>query len=632
MKQFGLRYLLVLVVLLAGFVSAQSQVPTELTAKANIFGNYHASVSLDWKYQTTSTVAAVKFAIYRHEGVAADTAAYKKIYIGYTRSFVDNVVELNKTYTYYVTAVTSQGESAPSNKAEVSLVPPPPPAKAVVTGTITDEATGTPLKHAYVNFFMGNAFSTVITYTDSLGKFKASLNVGKYRLYTSAMGYTPEYYNNKATLSLADTLTFAANDSVDLSVALTAIVPPVTYTLKGSVKDASGNAIKANVRVYKVRLNSYFSTSREVRTDSLGNYSVSVRKGDTVVVYAYPQNKWVWNAQYYNNKTTIAEADRVAIADNVTGINFVLTPKPVYPNGVAGVVKDTLGAGVEALVNAFPKKLSHSVPGFASDFRTYTIHTDSLGSYAFTNMLPAQYYFLAIPKAGYKPSYFKYDGSSTMNWRKADSVVVDSASLVTNINIVVKSLPDSGFGTISGKVRDNSGKTVTGAFVYAISSSGEVYATAMTNSNGQYVLSGLVPDQYAVISDKESYSQSTVQVTAVDYAASQSPVLNFSISPDGTNAVINTGVGTVSNYTLSQNYPNPFNPTTVISYQIPSDAKVVLKVYNILGKEVATLVNGNQAAGKYNVTFNGSNLASGVYLYKLEAGNFSATKKLVLMK
>jgi hypothetical protein len=89
-------------------------------------------------------------------------------------------------------------------------------------------------------------------------------------------------------------------------------------------------------------------------------------------------------------------------------------------------------------------------------------------------------------------------------------------------------------------------------------------------------------------------------------------------------------------YSLSQNYPNPFNPTTVINYSIPKRSFVTLKVYDILGREISTLVNEEQSAGNYKVTFNGVNLPSGVYFYRLsangKANNFVETKKLVLLK
>ena len=85
-------------------------------------------------------------------------------------------------------------------------------------------------------------------------------------------------------------------------------------------------------------------------------------------------------------------------------------------------------------------------------------------------------------------------------------------------------------------------------------------------------------------------------------------------------------------FSLSQNYPNPFNPSTKIVYQIPVKALVTLKVYDILGREVTTLVDAQQNAGQYHVTFDGSRLASGVYFYRIQAGSFIQTKKLMLLK
>ena len=85
-------------------------------------------------------------------------------------------------------------------------------------------------------------------------------------------------------------------------------------------------------------------------------------------------------------------------------------------------------------------------------------------------------------------------------------------------------------------------------------------------------------------------------------------------------------------FSLEQNYPNPFNPSTKIKFTLPSKASVVLKVFNILGKEIATLVNGEQDAGNYTVEFDASTLKSGVYFYRLEAGSFTETKKMILMK
>jgi hypothetical protein len=86
------------------------------------------------------------------------------------------------------------------------------------------------------------------------------------------------------------------------------------------------------------------------------------------------------------------------------------------------------------------------------------------------------------------------------------------------------------------------------------------------------------------------------------------------------------------NYSLSQNYPNPFNPSSVIRFQIKDSRFVTLKVYDVLGKEIADLVNENLKAGIYEVTFDGSKLASGTYIYKIIAGNFSDTKRMLMIK
>ncbi|CAF3692760.1 unnamed protein product [Rotaria sp. Silwood1] len=85
-------------------------------------------------------------------------------------------------------------------------------------------------------------------------------------------------------------------------------------------------------------------------------------------------------------------------------------------------------------------------------------------------------------------------------------------------------------------------------------------------------------------------------------------------------------------FSLEQNYPNPFNPSTIINFNIPSSGFVRLKVYNSLGKEVESLVNENLSAGSYSVNFNASNLAGGVYFYKLETDKYTETKKMILIK
>ncbi len=119
--------------------------------------------------------------------------------------------------------------------------------------------------------------------------------------------------------------------------------------------------------------------------------------------------------------------------------------------------------------------------------------------------------------------------------------------------------------------------------------------------------------------------------------------IKFNVTNNGgslSSKVIKIKVMLPQEYKLEQNYPNPFNPTTTIKYSIPnvetghapSLQRVTLKIYDILGREVATLIDEKQPAGYYEKTFNGSQLSSGIYIYRLTAGSYSSIKKMMLIK
>jgi len=85
-------------------------------------------------------------------------------------------------------------------------------------------------------------------------------------------------------------------------------------------------------------------------------------------------------------------------------------------------------------------------------------------------------------------------------------------------------------------------------------------------------------------------------------------------------------------FALHQNYPNPFNPTTKIKYSVPQSSNVVIKVFDVLGKEITTLVNEEKSVGTYELNWYAGNLPSGIYFYQLNAGSFVETKKMILLK
>ena len=128
---------------------------------------------------------------------------------------------------------------------------------------------------------------------------------------------------------------------------------------------------------------------------------------------------------------------------------------------------------------------------------------------------------------------------------------------------------------------------------------------------------------------------STAFYFAVAFAASVDAITTALADAEtiyGTLTSVEEIAGVPVEYNVSQNYPNPFNPTTKINFSIPQSEYVNLKVYNVIGQEVATLVNKELNAGNYSVDFNAENLSSGIYMYTINAGSYTITKKMMLVK
>ena len=189
-------------------------------------------------------------------------------------------------------------------------------------------------------------------------------------------------------------------------------------------------------------------------------------------------------------------------------------------------------------------------------------------------------------------------------------------------------------------IRVGRSKEITGPY---IDSSG----TAMMKGGGNRLLSGderwKGPGHCAVLLeenndwlvfhayDAENHGISALRILSLDWDANDWPVINTPLS-------VGDLITTPDKYFLFPNYPNPFNPVTTIKYSIPQSGMVTMKVFNLLGQEVKTLVNQEQRAGEYRIKFNASHLASGVYLYRIsvgsfgQSGNYSLTKKMILLK
>lgn len=124
----------------------------------------------------------------------------------------------------------------------------------------------------------------------------------------------------------------------------------------------------------------------------------------------------------------------------------------------------------------------------------------------------------------------------------------------------------------------------------------------------------------------------TVPVLSGTAGSGVSSSIFFNIENSSVSSYTQTSVEVPKGYYMGQNYPNPFNPVTNIYFSIPKNQNVRLTITDVLGKEVVKIIDGNINAGTYRADFNGTGLASGVYLYKLETADYSSVKKMTLVK
>jgi hypothetical protein len=149
---------------------------------------------------------------------------------------------------------------------------------------------------------------------------------------------------------------------------------------------------------------------------------------------------------------------------------------------------------------------------------------------------------------------------------------------------------------------------------------------------------------FHTIDGGQNWSESSIPCPNINAIGFASLDVGWAVGYNGSILKTNTGgmtyiedkhaklVSNPNNFNLYQNYPNPFNPSTTIEFTLPNSESTTLKVYDILGKEVATLVSQKLNQGNHTYTFEGKNLASGVYYYRLEAGNFVQTHKMIYLK
>jgi len=651
----------VALVTMLGLASANAQVPpipTDLTAQ--IVRMNTMEIRLQWQ----APAGPWRFKIYRSVN---DTDHFTPIGTTGIREFHDRLVWPGNTYYYFVTSYTTQPpvvESPRSNLAQATLGVPVPRPKGTIAGTVTDDSTSAPISHVRMRFFRLSVIGTMTpyTFTDSLGHYHALLDTGTYIVKAeplcmtpNTLCYRPEFYNNSPDPQGATPIAVAESSLFVADFGLSRPTPPTYAYIFGRVTDTTGVPLThASVAIIRTiqEMNYLAATTGQIPglgtetmeldgvghtrgvvwrgwTDSLGNYRARVASGRSYIALASKQG---YLPEYFDNKTNPLEADIIHISGDTSGIDFSLSLNPTLQNSISGIVRDSLGTRVPSRVVLLPVR--HGPMPNVVRFG----HTDSLGQYTINGVRTGNYFVLAVPFSNYAPAFYKEGEYGVMRWSEADTVAANGN--VTGIDIGVVPIRSNGIARLSGQVRSAAGGALAGVSIIATSAEGLVEGVGVSDARGLYTIDAVRPGLIGVMADRERYMSGETTVGIAGEATTISNI-DFILAPV---ALTSSGRDTpvVRQYVLDQNYPNPFNPSTTIRFTLPHSGAATVRVFNLLGQEVTTLLNGALPAGTHAVVWDGSDsrgrfVSSGIYFYKLTASQsagveFSQIKKMIFLR
>ncbi|HMK39008.1 MAG TPA: carboxypeptidase regulatory-like domain-containing protein, partial [Bacteroidota bacterium] len=464
--------------------------------------------------------------------------------------------------------------------------------------------------------------------------------------------YKPKWYKDAYDPAHATPVKVTDGGADTIDFALARFVFPTLVHLKGTVRDSTGKPLKgANVAVTRTvqEMHEMSSAGETVAdlpgetlvvanlgcvqgvawrglTDSTGAYDAMVLSQRSYIALAAKEGFF---PQFYDHKNTPSDATIIPVTGDVSGIDFNLNPyRPPQMYSISGLVWDSAGVRVPSRIIVFPLR-SYAARSARFGF------TDSLGAYSVDHLLAGKYIVFAVPFGKYAPAFYKAGAFGVIHWKDADTVTV--ASDVAGINVGVVQIHSSGVTTLSGTITSG-GRPLEGVNVLAQDAGGAVLGFGMTDGAGSYVIDALPAEKVTLTADLMGYDGAgqSVSITPTQFTLSQ----DFSL---GVTTSVSLRSGVPQAYALGQNYPNPFNPSTRISFSLPQAGTVNLTVFNLLGQEVTTLVNGAMSQGSHETVWDGRDaagrvLSSGVYFYRIEVKGldggsaFSAMRKMVLLK
>jgi len=630
-----LKYTLLLIALLVfSRIIAQPDAPQNLKATSSTYeigGVTVSIVTLDWDAVKDSKGNAIAlYEIFRKDGDVKSSNSFESIgqVLWANKKFDEDVVNGN-TYSYYVVAKDGENKvSASSNIVDVTVGNDPiGGSNSSVSGHVEDANTQSSLEGVYVTLISTSSLVSKTEMTDASGNYSIDILPGEYIVYFRApQDYHHQYYNNVNHVWDATRINLLDGETLsDINAELVPFENANEFILSGNVSDENSAPVDA---IISVMYNGpyYFNFKKHfARTDENGDYSISLKEGSEVILFAQPESSQLYG-EFYDNSMSLAGAEKIVINSDISGIDFILESKPGGTGAISGTVSNSENEAVEAMILAI--KLGSARGDRLSNIRAFT---DDEGNYNLEELLAGEYILFALPEQGYKPTFYKADGSQTTKWREADILTVDENSNLSGISFVLSEIPeitDNGISELAGLVKDENNAPLSDALISVYDENEALINYSYSNENGEYSINGLQPGFYKVsCSDYGlSYEENSNVYVGIETEANS----NFVLTPD-----VIVGVNDINvpvEYYLEQNYPNPFNPSTTINFAIEKQGEVELKVYDILGSEITTLVSNELASGNYQINFDASELPSGIYIYQLKTNNFIQSRRMMLLK
>ena len=399
------------------------------------------------------------------------------------------------------------------------------------------------------------------------------------------------------------------NNTQSIAGIITSLASP-TFTISGTVTVPNGFN-KANIMLsLESSQNENGKGFWDALTDANGNFSIQMNSDTSGNPHSLRTN----NNTIFGSDIVAPDEYSIVITPGTsayTGKNFTVTASSASINGT---VRDEFGKPVitEVQANTTQSNFSRRVPTDQNG----VFHVGFLSSeLPMSNLYVGSSLTSNQNDTNYVTGFFGVTSLTSGNAVNHDITIFKTNSTISGRVTFEGNSPNMNVQLICMN-------TDTG-FVFAYTDINGYYVAHVSNKIYTYKLgtqSGSIPPQYATSSITVHPGQTNAD-------------LNFTFSD-----VKSDNSNTPQAFNLSQNYPNPFNPSTYISYQLPSDAYVTLKIFNILGNEVKTLTNGFIQAGSHQIQFNANGLSSGIYFYIVQANSlngkqsFHSTKKMILMK